>query len=261
MDTPRSSLRPTSRAPWIALALVVVAAIATLLWFRQRSPAPEVTPVAAPVAEAPSSPPAAEPAVEPTRAQSLLDAVSSSPQFRRWVAEGDLVRRWVVVTDNLAEGVSPRKPLAFLAPTRPFSTTSQGGRIVMARASYERYDEFAGMVGSIDAQAAARVYREMHGALEAAYRALGYPGASFDRVTARALQRIVAAPIRDGEVEVVPVEGNLYAFADPRLERLGAVEKHLLRMGPRNARVVQAKAREVLNALGLPAVADAAKKR
>ena len=31
-----------------------------------------------------------------------------------------------------------------------------------------------------------------------------------------------------------------------------AVEKHLLRMGPRNTRLVQAKARELLDALGLP---------
>jgi len=30
------------------------------------------------------------------------------------------------------------------------------------------------------------------------------------------------------------------------------VEKHLVRMGPRNGRIVQAKARELLAALGLP---------
>jgi len=37
------------------------------------------------------------------------------------------------------------------------------------------------------------------------------------------------------------------------------VEKHLLRMGPRNERLVQAKARELRDALGLPAVSASAR--
>jgi hypothetical protein len=45
---------------------------------------------------------------------------------------------------------------------------------------------------------------------------------------------------------------GLFVYEDERLERAGAVEKHLLRMGPRNTRLVQAKARELLEALGLP---------
>jgi hypothetical protein len=50
---------------------------------------------------------------------------------------------------------------------------------------------------------------------------------------------------------------ELYVFADPALEALSEVEKHLVRMGPRNERIVQAKARELREALALPAVAAA----
>jgi len=103
----------------------------------------------------------------------------------------------------------------------------------------------------VNAPALAGVYRELHGVLEAAYRGLGYPEASLDRVTDRALRRIEAAP-PSAEVEVV-AEGALYTFADPRLENLGQVEKQLLRMGPRNMRLVQAKAREIRDALGFTA--------
>ena len=35
-------------------------------------------------------------------------------------------------------------------------------------------------------------------------------------------------------------------------DKVGAVEKHLLRMGPRNTRLLQAKARDIRQALGLP---------
>jgi len=49
--------------------------------------------------------------------------------------------------------------------------------------------------------------------------------------------------------------GATWAFADPSLEGLGDVEKQILRMGPRNARILQAKAREISQALGMGAPA------
>jgi PAS domain-containing protein len=241
----------------VVLALAVLGAAA---WFLLRKPAPPAAP-AAPEAQAPAAPaePAApagpeEPAGAATEADArpLLEASSADPSFRRWLAEGDLVRRWVVVTDNLAEGVSPRTALPFLAPPGRFSAVQAGGELVIAPASHARYDRFADAVASVDARAAARAYRALHGVLQAAYRALGYPGASLDRVTARALGRLERTPVREDPVPVLD-EGGVFVFADPALERLPAVEKHLLRMGPRNTRLVQGKAREIREALGLPA--------
>ncbi len=255
MDQPRSELRPPNRAPWIVLAVaVLVGGAAAVWWFRSRNhpppaPAPATTPAPAPSATEPSGP---APTVEPGVVRSLLEAVSPNALFRRGLAEGDLVRRWVILTDNLAEGVSPRQQLGFLAPSRPFSVASRGGASVIAPSSYHRYDDFAGAVASANAQAVAKVYRELHAVLEGAYRALGYPNASLDGVTARALRRIEGAPVKEEEV-VVQGKGGIFVFADPRLEQLGQVEKHLLRMGPRNTRLLQAKAREILQALGVPA--------
>jgi hypothetical protein len=255
---PRSALTPPSRTPWILLAVAVLAAAgAAVLWYLQRPPAgPVAAPAPPPVEAPPAAPPGPAPAVDAARVRSLLESVSPDARFRRWLPEADLVRRWAVVTDNLAEGVSPRGQLGFLAPARPFSAKRRGKKYVIAPDSYRRYDEIADVVATVDAQALARAYRELHPVLEAAYRALGYPEASLDRVTARALQRIEAAPVRDGEV-FVEDEGGVYVFADSRLENLGAVEKHLLRMGPRNTRLLQAKAREVLEALGLRSAPDA----
>jgi hypothetical protein len=156
---------------------------------------------------------------------------------------------------NLAAGESPRRALAFLAPAAPFATTAKGDRLVISAASYRRYDYFADAVATVDPAVMARAYRRLHGTLEAAHRALGLSAGSLDAATAKALRRIVAAPVRDGDVEVRAHEG-IYELADPRLEDLGAVEKHLLRMGPRNTRIVQAKARALLDALRLPVVAS-----
>ena len=62
--------------------------------------------------------------------------------------------------------------------------------------------------------------------------------------------------MRDGDVAVEAVGTGpdaIHIFAAPELERLGAVDKHLLRMGPRNTRLIQAKARQLERALGFPA--------
>ena len=51
--------------------------------------------------------------------------------------------------------------------------------------------------------------------------------------------------MREGDVRVVPEDG-LFRFQDRALEDRPELEKHLLRMGPRNARILQEKARELL---------------
>lgn len=255
MEQPKSTLSRPSRAPWILLVVAVIAGAGALGWWlsSRRPPTAPAAPVAEPMpaGAAPDAGSAAAP-VGPADQRALVEAMSGNALFRRWAGEGDLIRRWVVVTDNLAEGVSPRAQLAALAPARPFSVLERDGRTVIAPAAYHRYDDVADVVASIDAPAAARCYRALHGALVAGYRALGYPGADLDAVTARALRRLADAPAKDGEVAVRKEEGA-YVFADERLEELGAVEKHLLRMGPRNAGLVQAKARELLVALGMSA--------
>ncbi len=246
-EAPRTELRRPSRAPWIVLAVAVVIAAGVLLWLRHRAAPPPAAPIAqspSPTSpEVPVAPPAATP-VAPT-----VEGVSDHPLYRRGLKEGDLERRWAIVTDNLAEGVSPRKALEFLAPSQPFSVVRRGDRIVIAPQSYHRYDAFADAVASVNVPVLVAVYRHLHGAIETAYRSLGYPDASLDAVTVRALRRVASAPVRDVEVPVENVQG-VYVYGEPRLEDLGAVEKHLLRMGPRNERLIQAKARELLHALG-----------
>jgi hypothetical protein len=251
----RGGLRRPSRVPWIVAALVVaaLAVLAVRWWSRETRPPPVARRAEAPPApvETPAPPPVADPITDPAQVRPLLETLSPDPLWRRALADGDPLRRIVVVADNLAEGVSPRKALPFLAPAGKFGVVRRGGEVLVAPESYARYDAFAAAVGSIDAERAAGAYRRLHGLLEPAYRALGYPKASLDAVVARALGRLTAVPVPEGEVRLRD-EGGLFLYADPKLEALGEVEKHLLRMGPRNAGAVQAKARELAAAMGLP---------
>jgi hypothetical protein len=261
IEQPKSSLRRTSRAPLLLalLALVGAGIFLALRFTREPAPAEPETAAQAPVSAepAPTTEPAAEPGAEatidPGEVRARLETVSPNETFRGWLAQGDLLRRAAVVIDNLGEGVSPRAQLLFLAPDRPFTTAARGdGAAVIAPASYERYDRFAETIASIDAPALATAYHALRPALQSAYRALGARDPSIDAAIARALGRIAAAPVWNGDV-VVEDDDGVFVYADPRLERLPEVEKHLLRMGPRNTRLLQDKAKAILEAAALDA--------
>lgn len=259
--TPRTSLkRSASTRALLALAVGVAALAAggVWLWLGRAAREPDAPPAPAPAATAPEAP-AAEAApdapaapVDPADVRALLEEASPNAAYRRWLAEPGLLERCAVVIENVATGASPAEHLPFLKPAAAFSVAERDGRTVIAPESYRRYDATADAVQSLDASALARAWRALHPALDAAYRALGYPRGALDLATTRALQRIAAAPVVDGDVAVVD-EGGVWLFDDPALERRGEVEKHLLRMGPRNTRLLQAKAREIHAALGLPA--------
>jgi hypothetical protein len=72
-----------------------------------------------------------------------------------------------------------------------------------------------------------------------------------DVLLSRAVAILVTAPVLDGDVAVAS-EGPFYRFADNKLETLPPAQKQLIRMGPRNERLVQAKLQEVAAALALP---------
>jgi hypothetical protein len=235
------------------LALAAVAAAGgALYWFVGRSPAP----VPAASSTAPPGTPAGAPAaatgapVDDATRRTLLDAISANPLVRRLLAGSDLVRQWAIVTENVAGDVVPRKPLAALAPAEAFSVIRRGDVVLLDPRSYARFDAVGDAVASLDPEAFAQAYAALRPVLEVAYRGLGYPDGSIDRVTARALARIERASPRDGEILLVEGPGATFAFADPRLEQLGDVEKQLLRMGPRNGRIFQEKAGALSRALG-----------
>jgi hypothetical protein len=212
----------------------------------KEAPAPKATAASAPDSSAAEASASVKPVDE-------LRSVSASVLWNHFLSDEQPLKRLAVLLDNVAEGVLPRKALGLTLEER-FSADLVEGRLRLSEKSAHRYDTFAQAVTSIDVRAAAKVYRALHPVLEAAWRGLGYPDASLDARAAEALGRLVDAPVPPGPIELVEA-GRLYILADPELESLGAVEKQLIRMGPQNARRVQAKARELMAALRLEAAA------
>jgi len=245
---------PPSRLPIVVAIAVVAVGLGGYLYYRT-SPA---APVAPPLPQAPAAPaapagpaPTAQPATEAAAVPALLEALSAQPLYRACLAGDNPARRWAQLTEGLAEGVVPGKVLGCAKPSGAFQVERRSGKLYASAAGFARYDRFAEAVAALDAKALARAYQALHPLVEGAYRALGYPQGSLDQATARMLGRILGTPLPRGEVELVEAGGTMFAYADPKLESLGDVEKQLLRMGPKNASIVQAKGREVSEALGI----------
>lgn len=257
-----------SRKPLVlsGIAFIVLVALGTG-WYlmRGRTEQPVSEPVTSPpVAPAPTAPPPQE--APPTQATPLptldqsdphvreqLGRLSSDAEFQKWLGIEGIIRRITAAISNVAEGESPRAVLAFLAPQGSFQVVERDGRTFIAPESFARYDPVARAFTSLDTQAAAGAYKALKPLFDQAFTEIGRPGQRFDATLSRAIQRLLDTPVPEGDIEVVDTPGVNYVYAAPELEQLSAAQKHLLRMGPANARAVQAKLRELQGAMGLPA--------
>jgi hypothetical protein len=265
-DEPRFNfLRPDrrSRVLPVILVLVLLAGAGGVGWYLLRDRTPDTTPTSMPgptpanTAPEPAATPAPDlPALDSsdTFVRTLVARLSSRPQLVAWLASDRLVQRFVAAVVQIANGVSPRPNLRFLEPGEPFRVRSEDGRVVIDSASFRRYDLVSTTLTSIDPRDAASLYHQLHPLFDRAYAELGIPGSSFDDMMARAIRNLLSVELPVPPIEVVPAStGSGYDFVDPALENSSPAAKQLLRMGPRNAALVQVWLRSIDRSLGLPA--------
>ena len=253
-----------SMTPWIVATIVVIITAAAVAWlvvvWRQNTQ-PVATPAdTKPAAESAATPRSLGVAAEPIELPPLADtdplvrrlvaALSAHPTVARWLATSGLLRTFVVAVENIAHGASPARHLPALRPVGSFRTIAGEDDLRIDPRNYERYATIAAAVDSIDAAGAARLYTLVKPRIEEAYAELGR-GQSFDIALEQAIVAMLRTPALDGNVPLVP-KGIGFAFENPQNERLAPAQKQLARMGPQNARTIQAKLREIASALGIP---------
>jgi len=256
---------PPRRGGVLPLALIGVAlaaGLASVLFvlrpaalFRPAvTPAPSTMPTPPPTLPAPipseEAPAVALPPLADSDAfvRDQAKALSAHPQLARWLAASGLVRTLTVSVQNVAEGRSPANFLRFLVDSPRFAVVQRGGRLTADPKGYQAYDDLADGVAALDAAECVRVYRLLAPLFGAAYAELGYPAAEFPKTLGRAFDAIRETPVPDGDTELR--KGRVfYEFVDPRLEGLNFAQKQLIRMGPRNLRLIQGKAAEIAAAL------------
>jgi len=262
LDT--SSEDPRTKPPiWpyaAAVAMVILAVIAFLMFRKGEEPAVEPMPAEpAPVVEPAVEEEAGErPQVDlPPLEESdpwmreVVTQLSSHPKLAEWLVTDELIRRFVATVDNMAEGVSPRTHLKFMAPEESFRAAQQGSRQFISPTSYDRYRPWVQVLESVDVRGGADLYSSVKPLLDQSYRELGYPDREFQDTLTEAINQILSTPVVEGEIELEPRVSS-YQFKDPELEALSPVQKHFLRLGPDNLRRLQNRLRELAVAIGIP---------
>jgi hypothetical protein len=239
--------------------VLVIAVVAIyLLWIR---PSTE-DPVVDQVVEAPT--PAPEPSPTPTLAErlserlagttlrtsdavvrELVEELSSNPKLVAWLANEDLVRRFVAAVDNVANGISPTTQLDFMRPKGKFKVVEKSGLTLIDPSSYDRYDLATQIFVSLDTEGAVTLYRELEPLIDEAYREISPPGSRFSDRLETAVEHLLAAPPPEGNPRVER-KVVTYVYADPTLEGLSSAQRQLLRMGPDNVTQIRAKLRDLM---------------
>jgi len=222
---------------------------------RPSSGAPAPKP-ASTVDPGPVTPTAFSPAKTLAEATGLFPGLAAQvlPKARiaDWLRQSDLLTRIVATVDSLANGASPTEHIEFLAPRTPFrATAAKRGQWFAAATNSLRTKAMVETFCLTDTKTIAAAYARLEPVFDELYRDLGYPaGATFRDGLGRACRVLLDTPVPDAPPALVR-HGTIYRFADPKLEGLRSAQKHLLRLGLADARRVQAKIRELAQALQL----------
>ena len=172
-------------------------------------------------------------------------SLTSHEGINHWIVPSELIRKYVVLVDNVANGSVAREAVATLGPDQPFVAQQISEKVsVMDESSYARYNQLTDVFVSLDSRRAAEFYELLKPLFQEAYGELGYPDKTFDSAMFGAVGRLLETPVIDEPIRLVqPVV--MFEYEDPRLEALSGAQKQLLRMGPRNSRLIQAKLSEM----------------
>ena len=261
---------PSSPGPRVVLLAVLVAlALGGGLWYyvtRQRADAAAAvsSSAAAPSPGAALTAPALAAADLPPRAEmdpyvrALLATLGTHPELLKWLATDDLVGAIATAIDRLAQGQSPARDLAVLRPTQGFAVARHSNVTRIDPATYARFSPLVAAVTTVEPAALAAAFTTIRPRLEEAYVAQGHPEGGFDAAVRKAIEVVASTPEVPDDAALVPGVGG-YAYADPAFERLPAAQKHVLRMGPDQARQVREAARRFGAALAAQTAAAAAR--
>ena len=249
------------RFTMIAVGTVLIIGIAMYWFFRADTTTIDPRPVE--TAEVQPEPPAPEPEpVTPTLVElpgldvsdpfvrDLVAALSAHPDLVRWMVSDGLIRRFVVIVDNIAEGKNPSQHMVFMEPSTGFRITSTNGLVTIDPRSYQRYDSHVQMVDSLNTEGTAELYLLLEPLMDEAYVELGYPETPFRNTLERAITQLLETPILETP-PAVRRRATFYEYVDGMLEALMPVQKQFIGIGPNNMRTIQTKVRGFSRVIGI----------
>ena len=166
-------------------------------------------------------------------------------ELLKLVITDDIIRRFVVFTDNFAQGNLAYQHSPFIQPNTRFSATELPPSQGQVKPTWQwdegvarRFSLYVDLLRSIDSEALVQWYVEAKPLIDQAYGELGYPDEDFTEVLQLAITRVL-----DMEIPKAPPKltrpSVMYQYQDPELEALTDADKLLLRIGKDNLLVIK----------------------
>ncbi|MEJ2761754.1 MAG: DUF3014 domain-containing protein [Gammaproteobacteria bacterium] len=152
----------------------------------------------------------------------------------------NIIRRFVVTVDNLTRQKLPQNYRFVTAIPGQFSVKKSGGKdhYVLSEQNFHRYDLLVSLAESVNLKQLVILYTRYYSLFQQAYEEMGYPHRYFNDRLVEVISHLLAAPEPRGPIELVQPK-VFYEFADPKLEKLSAGQKIMIRIGPDNERRVK----------------------
>ncbi len=164
-----------------------------------------------------------------------LGALETGARLLTLLTSEDIIRKFVVFVDNVAEGNLPQLEYPVRRLQQPMAVRELDENLFeMQTVSYQRYTALVDSLTAVDPEQSIAIYRLMKPLFQEAYAEIGYPNRNFDDVLVRAITTVVDARTAEGPFQLIKPK-VMYVYADSDIERMSPVEKQLLRMGPQNA--------------------------
>ena len=267
------SVKPSSGEPDYArsvgpiitavVTLIVIIGVAAYRFFAPDTETEEETPSVERILEAPPlqlNTPSETVEPEPVELPILSDSdsfirglvvgLSTHPSLSAWLFNEDLIRRFVVTVDNIANGQNPSQHISFMRPTDRFSVRGAEPNRRIDPHSYHRYDTHTQIINSLNAEGVSEIFVLLEPLMGEAYVELGYPETPFKRTLERAIIHLLKVPTVDAP-PAVELRATYYDYTNESLGDLTPVQKQFLGMGPDNIRAVKTKLRDIATAIGL----------
>ncbi|UTA46326.1 DUF3014 domain-containing protein [Simiduia sp. 21SJ11W-1] len=157
---------------------------------------------------------------------------SLSPSLTQWLVSEELLRKWVILIDQIADGSLSQKHLPVSYEMAPFAIEGNAKSAAIARENYARATPLVKAFTQIKPEVLVAYYRHWQPLLDKAYAELGKSGTFEERVmqAIRQMQSVPQAP-QDAEIHASPV---MYKYVDPAFEKAPALHKWMWRLGPEN---------------------------
>lgn len=160
----------------------------------------------------------------------------------------DIVRRFVVFTDNFAQGLLAYEHSPFIQPKVRFSVDEQsikgeGNVWQWDSETSKRFDLYVDLLRSVDSTTLVNGYFEAKPLIDEAYSELGYDE-DFTFALQDAITRVLDMELPKSSMDVTRTS-VMYKYHDPQLEALDDSDKLLLRIGKENLLIIKSVLLEV----------------